>query len=43
MLDGVIVTKLKKISDERGGIYHMLRNDDKHFQKFGHALLKKDM
>ena len=35
MLDGVVVTKLKKIPDERGAIYHMLRNDDKHFQKFG--------
>ena len=35
MLDGVVVTKLKKIPDERGVIYHMLRNDDKHFQKFG--------
>ena len=35
MLDGVIITKLKKIPDERGAIFHMLRNDDKHFQKFG--------
>ena len=35
MLDSVIITKLKKIPDERGAIFHMLRNDDKHFQKFG--------
>jgi dTDP-4-dehydrorhamnose 3,5-epimerase len=35
MIDGVIITKLRKIPDERGAIYHMLRNDDKHFQKFG--------
>jgi dTDP-4-dehydrorhamnose 3,5-epimerase len=35
MLENIIITKLKKIPDERGAIYHMLRNDDKHFQKFG--------
>tara|TARA_Y100001958_G_C20827286_1_gene279601 strand:- start:119 stop:565 length:447 start_codon:yes stop_codon:yes gene_type:complete len=35
MINGVIVTKLKKIPDERGAIFHMLRNDDSHFKKFG--------
>ena len=35
MIEGVIVTKLKKIPDERGAIFHMLRNDDPHFKKFG--------
>ena len=35
MLDGVVVAKLKKIPDERGAIYHMLRNDDQNFIKFG--------
>ena len=35
MIDGVIITKLKKIPDERGAIFHMLRNDDSHFIKFG--------
>lgn len=35
MIDGVLITPLKKIPDERGSIYHMLRRDDPHFQKFG--------
>ncbi|MCK9604187.1 MAG: dTDP-4-dehydrorhamnose 3,5-epimerase family protein [Candidatus Omnitrophica bacterium] len=35
MIDGVIVKELKQISDERGKIMHMLRCDDKHFEKFG--------
>ncbi|MDD5165796.1 MAG: dTDP-4-dehydrorhamnose 3,5-epimerase family protein [Candidatus Omnitrophica bacterium] len=35
MIDGVIIKELKQISDERGKIMHMLRCDDKHFEKFG--------
>ena len=35
MIDGVIITSLKQISDERGKIMHMLRNDDDHFIDFG--------
>lgn len=35
MIDGVIITPLKKIPDERGIIMHMLRNDDTQFTKFG--------
>ena len=35
MIEGVVITKLKKIPDERGSIYHMLRKDDKHFIEFG--------
>jgi len=34
-IDGVIIKKLNKIPDERGTIYHMLRNDDEIFEKFG--------
>lgn len=34
-IDGVIVTPLKKIPDERGCIFHMLRCDDPAFEKFG--------
>ena len=33
-IDGVIIKKLNKIPDERGTIYHMLRNDDEIFEKF---------
>ncbi len=34
-IEGVIVKLLKKIPDERGSIYHMLRTDDPVFEKFG--------
>jgi dTDP-4-dehydrorhamnose 3,5-epimerase len=35
MIDGVKVKPLKKIADDRGAIYHMLRNDDPDFKQFG--------
>ena len=35
MIKGVEVIPLKQIADERGKIMHMLRNDAKHFEKFG--------
>lgn len=35
MIDGVLLTPLKQISDERGKIMHMLRVDDPHFENFG--------
>jgi dTDP-4-dehydrorhamnose 3,5-epimerase len=35
MIEGVIVTPLRQILDERGKIMHMLRNDDPTFQQFG--------
>lgn len=35
MIDGVIITPLKQILDERGKIMHMLRSDDPHFTEFG--------
>ena len=35
MIDGVIITPLKQIPDERGKVMHMLRNDAKHFVNFG--------
>jgi dTDP-4-dehydrorhamnose 3,5-epimerase len=35
MIDGVIVKPLKKIPDERGCIFHMLRNDYPEFEQFG--------
>jgi dTDP-4-dehydrorhamnose 3,5-epimerase len=34
-LDGVIITPKRKIFDDRGGIYHMLRSDEGVFQAFG--------
>jgi dTDP-4-dehydrorhamnose 3,5-epimerase len=35
VIDGVIVTPLRQICDERGKVMHMLRSTDPHFQKFG--------
>jgi dTDP-4-dehydrorhamnose 3,5-epimerase len=35
MIDGVIVKPLKKIPDERGCIFYMLRNDYPEFEQFG--------
>jgi dTDP-4-dehydrorhamnose 3,5-epimerase len=35
MIDGVIVTPLRRIPVERGCIMHMLRADAPHFQAFG--------
>ena len=35
MISGVIIKPLKKISDERGTIMHMMRCDDPEFEKFG--------
>ena len=35
MNKGIQITNLKKISDERGAIFHMLKKSDPHFIKFG--------
>ena len=35
MIDGVIITPLKQIVDERGKVMHMLRSDAAHFASFG--------
>lgn len=35
MLDGVQVTPKRKIFDDRGAIFHMLRADDAIFERFG--------
>ncbi len=35
MIDGVVVVPRRQILDERGAIYHFLRNDDPEFQQFG--------
>ena len=34
-IEGVIITPLRKIVDERGVIMHMMRNDSPIFKKFG--------
>ena len=35
MIDGVMITPLKQIGDERGKVMHMLRNDSEVFKRFG--------
>ncbi len=35
MIEGVVVTPLKQIPDERGKVMHMLRRDDPEFEQFG--------
>ena len=35
MINDVIITELKTLSDNRGKVMHMLRNDDIHFEAFG--------
>lgn len=35
VIEGVILKPLKRISDERGAILHMLREDDPEFERFG--------
>ena len=35
MIDGVIITPLRTILDERGMVRHMLKSTDPHFRQFG--------
>ena len=35
MIDGIVITPLRQIPDERGKIMHMLRADDPQFERFG--------
>lgn len=35
MIDGLIVTPLRRIEDERGAVMHMLRSDSPVFRQFG--------
>ncbi|MBL4692939.1 MAG: WxcM-like domain-containing protein [Magnetovibrio sp.] len=35
MIDGVIITPLKQIRDDRGAVLHMLRTDAPHYAGFG--------
>jgi dTDP-4-dehydrorhamnose 3,5-epimerase len=34
-IDGMFVTPLRRIPDERGSVLHMLRDDGEHFERFG--------
>ena len=39
MIDGVTITPLKQIFDERGKVMHMMRDDSSVFSKFGEIYL----
>jgi len=41
LIEGVKITPLKIIPDERGAIFHMLRSDDSIFEKFGEIYFSK--
>jgi len=41
IIDGVNIVSLRKIPDERGTIFHMLRSSDKHFDEFGEIYFSK--
>jgi len=41
MIEGVKIIALKRIPDERGAIYHLLRRDDSHFCGFGEVYVSK--
>jgi len=41
MIEGVKIIDLKKIPDERGTIFHMLRSSDPHFSNFGEIYFSK--
>lgn len=41
MIQGVQIIPKKKILDDRGGIFHMLRVDDPEYQKFGEIYFSK--
>ena len=34
-IEGVVITPLSRITDERGAVFHMLRCDDPQFDRFG--------
>jgi dTDP-4-dehydrorhamnose 3,5-epimerase len=41
LIEGVKITPKRKIIDDRGAIFHMLRNNDPEFQKFGEIYFSK--
>ena len=40
-IEGIVIKQLKRIPDERGSIYHMLRRDDTLFEEFGEIYFSK--
>ena len=42
-IDGVTITELGQISDERGAVLHMMRNDSPEFERFGECYFSEVM
>ena len=41
IIEGITVTLLRQIEDERGAVFHVLKNTDPHFYKFGEVYFSK--
>tara|TARA_B110000003_G_scaffold274750_1_gene315498 strand:+ start:1843 stop:2307 length:465 start_codon:yes stop_codon:yes gene_type:complete len=41
LIEGVILTKLDQITDDRGAVFHVIKNDSKSFYSFGEAYFSK--
>ena len=40
-IEGVVLTPLKQIKDERGAVFHVMKNDSETFYSFGEAYFSK--
>ena len=40
-IEGVVLTPLKQIKDERGAVFHVMKSNEKQFDKFGEAYFSK--
>ena len=40
-IEGVVLTPLKQIKDERGAVFHVIKSSEKQFNKFGEAYFSK--
>tara|TARA_B110000027_G_scaffold134071_1_gene164774 strand:+ start:10177 stop:10632 length:456 start_codon:yes stop_codon:yes gene_type:complete len=41
LIDGIKVSSLNQFKDERGAVFHILKESDKHFRRFGEAYISK--
>jgi len=41
IIEGVVLTPLKQIKDERGAVFHVMKNDSETFYSFGEAYFSK--
>lgn len=41
LIEGIKVSSLKQFKDERGAVFHILKESDSHFRRFGEAYISK--